>query len=219
MKKLSATALGICSGLCVMTTALAYEDGDRQFWSTVSIVGNLHENWEVKLDEEFRFGDAMRYLYYHHTDGGVTYRLTHWSDLSLNYRQIYEKKVGEWKQEKRPHINGTMKRTWQGFSLRMRSRFEYRIRHEKDAVWRNRNKLSLVLPFKKTRFDAQPFLADEIFIELDKGELSRNRFYLGLKVRLAKNLKTDISYLWQTDRKDGDWIDYHVIGTKLKLEF
>lgn len=43
--------------------------------------------------------------------------------------------------------------------------------------------------------------------------------YVGVLIELTTHLKADLFYLWQTTDKADDWIDHHVIGTKLKLEF
>ena len=90
--KLINVVLGICLGLSIMTSTFAYEDGDWQFWNTESIEGNLAENCKVKLEEEFRFGDNIGELYYHHTDGGLSYKVTDGLSLGLNHRQIYKRK-------------------------------------------------------------------------------------------------------------------------------
>jgi hypothetical protein len=201
----------------MMITAFAY--GDWQFWNTESIEGSLAENWKVKLEEEFRFGDNMGKFYYHHTDGSLTYKLTNWFHLGLNYRQIYEKKNGKWQEETRPHINVTLKWKWQDFKFENRNRFEYRMREGRGDVWRYRNKLTLAFPVKWTELSIQPYLADEIFVDLNVGDLNRNRLYAGFRARLMKYLATDIFYLWQTSEKAGDWIDYNVIGAKLKVKF
>lgn len=219
MKKFIIIGLSVGFVLSKVMTAFAYEDGDWQFWNTESIEGNLSENLKVKLEEEFRSGDNIGEFYYHHTDVGLIHRLTDWFYIGLNYRQIYEKKEGEWKEENRPHINGIFKWKWQDFELENRNGFEYRVREGKKDVWRYRNKLALVFPLKWTRLDIQPYLADEIFVDFDESELNRNRLYAGFKAKMMKYLKTDIFYLWQTSKMDGDWIDYNIIGAKLKVEF
>jgi len=203
----------------MMISAFAHEDGDWQFWNTESIEGSLAENWKIKLEEEFRFGDNMRELYYHHTDGGLTHKLTDYFRLGLNYRQVYEKNNGEWEEENRPHINGILRWEWQDFQLEGRNRFEYRIREGKEDVWRYRNKLTLTLPVKWAELGIQPYLANEIFVSFDELEFNRNRLYVGLKAKLMKYLNADIFYLWQSSKKSEDWIDYNVLGVKLKVEF
>jgi hypothetical protein len=218
-KKFIPIELAICFSLFMVMTAFAYEDGDWQFWNNESIEGNIAENWRVKLEEEFRFGDTMGEFYYHHTDGGLIYRLIDWFYIGLNYRQIYEKKKGEWKRGNRPHMSGIFKWKWQEFKLKNRSMLEYRIREEKKDIWRYRNKLTFAFPVRYTRLDIDPYLADEIFVDFDEGEIDRNSFYVGLKAKLIKYLKVDIFYLWQTSNKDNDWINYNVVGAKLKVKF
>ena len=100
-----------------------------------------------------------------------------------------------------------------------RNRFEYRIRSKRNDVWRYRNSLTLKLPFKWTGFKIQPYVAEEIFVDLDKGDLERNRVYNGLEAKLMEHLNLEIYYLWQRTKSAGDWIDINVIGSKLKFVF
>lgn len=197
----------------------AYDDSDWQYWNTESMEGNISEKWKVKLEEEFRFGDDAREFYYQHSDLGLSYNCCEWFRLGLNYRQVYEKKEGDWKEENRPHINGTLKWGWKDFKFTDRSRLEYRVREDKDDTLRYRNKMTIKFPFKWTKFDIQPYLADEIFIDFDQGELNRNRFYIGVDSKLMKHLKADVFYLWQSSKSGDSWVDYNVVGTKLKIVF
>jgi hypothetical protein len=217
LRNLLRIALIICLGLFIASESLA-EDGDWQLWNTESIEGAFAEDWKVKLEEEFRIGDNMEELYYHHTDGGLNYKLTDLFSVSLNYRQIFEKTKEEWKEENRPHINGTIKWKWQDFALEDRNRFEYRIRAGKENVWRYRNRFAITFPVKRAKFDIKPYLADEVFLDLDEGEFSRNRLYAGIEAKLMKHLGADIFYLWQTSKKDKDWIDFNIVGVKLKVK-
>jgi hypothetical protein len=217
LKSLLKIVLIICLGVLVATESTA-KDGYWQLWNTESLEGDFAKNWKVKLEEEFRFGDNMEELYYHHTDGGLNYKLTDLFSLGLNYRQIFEKKKGGYKEENRPHINGTIKWKWQDFTFKDRNRFEYRIRAGKENVWRYRNKLAITFPVKWTKFDIEPYLADEVFVDLDEGEFSRNRLYAGFEAKLMRHLGADIFYLWQSSKKDEDWIDFNIVGVKLKVK-
>ncbi len=207
----------IVSGL-LTTGVFANDNGDSQLWNTESIEGALAEDWGVKLEEEFRIGDDMEQLCYHHTDCGLTYKLTDSFLLGFNYRQIFERKNGEFEEENRPHVSATIKWRWEDFSFKDRSKFEYRVRTGKDNAWRYRNKLSATLPVKMTKFDVQPYLADEVFIDLNEGKFSRNRLYAGFGAGLMKHLKLDVFYLWQTSKKKEDWIDFNVIGVKFEVK-
>jgi len=211
------TAFIVCLAVFVASESLA-KDGDWQLWNTESVEGNFAKNWKVKLEEEFRIGDNMEELYYHHTDGGITYKLNDLVSLGLNYRQIFEKTKEEWKEENRPLINGTINGKWRDFVFSDRNRFEYRIRAGKQNVWRYRNKLAMTFPARWAKFDIKPYLADEVFADLDKGEFSRNRLYAGFEAKLMKHLGADIFYLWQTSKKDKSWIDFNILGFKLKVK-
>jgi hypothetical protein len=197
----------------------AYDNGDWQHWNRESIEGNINENWKVKIDVEFRFGDDCSELYHQYSEMGLSYRCSGWFDLGLNYRQIYEKKGEVWREENRPHINATFKWSWSDFKFEDRSRLEYRVREGKDDVFRYRNRLTLKLRLKWGNFNVQPYVADEIFLDFDEGELNRNRLYLGANGNLGKGLKAEAYYLWQTSKSKGRWGDYNILGTKLKAAF
>jgi len=201
-------------------TAFAFDDNDTQYWNTESISWRFGEGWGAKIEEEFRFGDDAQNFYYQHSDFGFTCSgLADWFILGANYRQIFEKKKGIWKQENRPHINGTVKFKLQDMAISNRGRFEYRHREDADNLWRYRNKISVKLPMALTEFKLQPYIADEIFLDFDKEELDRNRVYIGFFITLSENIKGDLFYLWQTSKSNGTWTDYHIGGTKAKLSF
>jgi hypothetical protein len=155
-------------------------------------------------------------FYYQYTDFGVTWRATPWFLLGCDYAQIYEKREGDWKEENRPHLNGTFKWSWRKFGFEDRNRIERRFREGRENIWMYRNKLSFAIPTNWSRFIIQPYLADEIFVNLDARELYRNRLAGGFKGQLAEHLRIDAYYLWQSSRKGENWIDDHVVGAILK---
>jgi len=218
MNKFTATA---CAAVMTVwaAAAFAYEDNDWQMRSTNSIEGKIANRLTLKLEEEFQYGDDIGEHFYHHTDGGLSYSFREWFSMGLNYRQIYEKKKGEWKRENRPHLNASFKWKWSDFSLVNRSRLEYRMRQDAKDVWRYRNKSTLAAPLHLPPLDVQPYLAGEIFVDLHEDILNRYRLYAGVKRQLAESLYADVYYLWQTTKGHGQWTDYNIIGIQLKLKF
>lgn len=197
----------------------AFDDGDFQYWNSESISVKINQDSAIKLEEEFRFGDDGGNFYYQHSDLGLTYSgLAEWLDISLNYKYIFEEKKSKWKEENRPHLNAALKWELFDFSFSNRGRFEYRNREDAENYWRYRNKFTIKLPFKLTKFEIQPYIADEIFMDFDKKDLNRNRVYLGFKMKFLKNLKGEIFYLRQST-KSSKWKDYNVLGTSLSLVF
>ena len=201
--------------------ALAYDNGDFQFWNSDSVEVKITDPLKAKIEQEFRFGDDMSELYYLHTDGGLYLKVTDGLTFAANYRQVYEKKgKDKWEREYRPHLNATVSWEWFDFKFSDRNRLEYRMYDVKDDKWRYRNKLTAKFPWKWTALEIQPYMSDEIFVDFYGKRLTRNRVYGGLEMKLLKHLKTDLFYMWQTSKDEpGKWTGWNVLGLKIKAVF
>ena len=199
----------------------ASDDGDFQYWNTTNVSFGMNKDWKFTFQEELRFGESGKRLYYQHYEPGFTYSgMAEWVDLGFNYRQVIERdSKGKWKLEYQPNLNVTLKGKLLGLDVSDRSRIEYRIREDREDVWRYRNKFTVKLPFELTELKLRPYVADEIFIPLDNVEISTNRLYAGVPFKLTKNIGCDIYYLWQSSRSGDSWTDIDVLGTSLKLSF
>ncbi|MCJ7779167.1 MAG: DUF2490 domain-containing protein [Sedimentisphaerales bacterium] len=206
----------VTSGIC-----FASDDGDFQYWSTADVSFDINKDWKFTFQEELRFGESGRRLYYQHYEPGLTYSgLAQWIDLGFNYRQVIERNSkGKWKLENQPNINVTLKGKMFGLEVSDRSRIEYRILEDRKDVWRYRNKFTVKLPFELTELKLQPYVADEIFVPLDDVDINTNRLYAGVPFKLAKNIGCDLYYLWQSSKSNGGWTDVNVVGTALKFSF
>ncbi|MDD4910307.1 MAG: DUF2490 domain-containing protein [Candidatus Omnitrophica bacterium] len=205
--------------LVLAVKVYAYDDGDFQIWHTENQEFKVNKESKITLEEEFRWGDDAGDFYYHHYDAGFIYSLNKHLDLGIAYRQAYEKKKGKFKDENRPHLNAALKYELYGFKLDDRNRIEYRHFDYQADTWRYRNKFAVKFPWKLTKFEIQPYVADEIFVELDDGSLSRNRLYSGFGLAINGNIKSEVYYLLQSSRSSGEWKDANVLGIKLKLVF
>ena len=207
--------------LALITTNLvyAYDDGDFQIWHTDAQEIKINKEFRLAFEEEFRWGDNANDFYYHHYDAAFIYGVNKYFDVGLGYRQIYEKKKGEFKEENQPNIIAAVKWELLGYKLEDRSRLEYRHYDYQTDFWQYRNKFTMKLPWKFTRIEIQPYLADEIFLNLDGIDLNRNRFYSGLSLVIFKDLKAEIYYLFQVSKSSGKWTDANVLGTKIKCLF
>ncbi len=171
------------------------------------------------MNQQLKWGDHAGELVEYNVELGLTTKLSSWFDLALFYRQQYEKKGADWLEENRPHLNGTIKWKWNDISFSDRSRVELRIKENKNDIVRYRNKITVTCPKTWTKFNIQKYIADEIFIDSDKGELNRNRLYVGLKAKPHEHLKADVYGLWQTSEKSDEWTDVYVVGAKLGIVF
>jgi len=209
-------ALVLCSA-----SAWAFDDGDFQQWSTVALSYKINDDWKLLAEEELRWGDDWGNFYYTHTELGIAYSgFADWLVLGVKYRQIFEEKGRDFHYENRPHFNLKLKKDVDGWGLSTRSRLEYRDKEEGNDGWRYRNKFTIKAPIKLTKYEIRPYVADEIFYDCDDGDLYRNRLYAGVGYKLTKYVGGALCYLWQTtENSAGAWVDYNVLGTKVKFDF
>jgi len=211
------TMVLLASLICI--SAYAYDDGDFQVWNTENQELNINKVSKITFEQELRWGDNASELYYQHYDAGFVYSANEHLDLGINYRQVYEKNNDKFKEENRPHINAILKYTVAGFKLDDRNRLEYRHFDWQEDFWEYRNKFTLKFPWRFTKLQFQPYLADEVFLHLNAIDLTRNRLYGGFGFTIFRNLKGEIYYLLQTSKSSGSWKDANVLGTKIKLVF
>ncbi len=204
----------------ISETCLAFDEGDFQLWDTTGFSFDLNKDWKVTFEEELRFQDEGSRLYYHHSELGFVYSgYADWVDFGLNYRQVFSRNsTDDWVTENRPHVNITLKTKLAGLNLSDRSRLEFRDRNEKDDIWRYRNKFTVKFP-KLAILQMQPYIADEVFINLNQEGYNNNRLYAGSSFELVKNIKADIFYMWQSTKSNGGRKDINVLGFKLKFAF
>jgi hypothetical protein len=200
---------------------LASDEGDFEYWSQVGVCFEINKDWEFEFEEELKIGDDASELYCHNSDFGFVYKgFAEWLDLGFKFKREYEKDdVGQWLAENRPHLNIKLKSKLFNIDVSNRSRFEYRDLENKKDTWRYRNMFKVKLPWEFTELKLQPYLAEEVFIDLDVGDFNKNRFYSGFSFKLSKSMEAAIFYLWETSESGGGWDDIHVIGTNLTFHF
>jgi len=218
VKKVFLFAAGLV--FCLANTAFAYDDGDFQVWNTETEEYKINKDAKVVLEEEFRWGGSAKEFYYQHYDLGFFYGLQKHLNVGAGYRHILFKSGGKFLVENEPYLTATLLWDFAGFKFDDRSRLEYNHFDYKDDTWRYRNKFTVKPPWKFTRFEIQPYLADEIFVFFDDSQrLNQNRFFAGLGMVITRNLKAEIYYMLQSTKGSKLWTAINVLGTKLKLVF
>jgi hypothetical protein len=194
------------------------EEGDWQGWYVAGTSVKSGE-WKLKVEEEIRSGNDLHNVYYSHLDVGMTRSVTSWLDFGANFRQIQEKKKGEWETENRPYVNGILKWNIGDWSFFDRNRLEFRDLQSSEDRWRYRNRFTIYPPCKLLGKNIKPYIADEIYEDLNGNNLERNRVYAGAECKLADWLKSDIFYIWQSSYKNMEWLDINVISVKFEVTF
>lgn len=197
-------------------------DGNAEYWQSIGLDFNMDEDWKITVRQELRVGKSGDDPYLHNTDVGLVYKgFADWLDVSLNFKKEFERdSSGKFRRENRPNINLMFKGELCGLKVGDRLRLEFRDKEKTEDLWRLRNKLTINLPFTLTEFNLQPYISDEIFINLGESTVNQNRFAAGLSFMLSENIKTNVYYLYKSSMSSSSgWIDTNVIGTSVVFVF
>lgn len=204
--------------LGVARPSLALNDREAQGRVGVDIAIELDDRVSLILDDEFRLGDDQL-KYYFHSEIGVRYAVFEWFDVDVFCRFIGDKGSGRWEFEYRPRTDATFEHFWKHFGISDRNRFEYRFRADDTSYGRYRNMLKFLFPFEAWGYPFNPYVAEEISIDLTEGRFERNRVYGGLDFMFSKYVGMDIYYFWQYEKLYPGTQKTHVGGLKVKLRF
>lgn len=95
--------------ILMMPLSCVCDGSDFQIWHTENQDMILTDHAMITAEEEFRWGDDARELFYQHYDFGAVCSVNKNMDIGVNYRLIYEKKSGKFKPENVVHANITPK--------------------------------------------------------------------------------------------------------------
>jgi len=196
-------------------------DEEFRIWNKYDVDKKINDQWTFSLGEELRFQDNATQFVRTDTHASIKHKTFSFLTLRGEYKNIRSKgSDGKWLWEYRPRMDAILKYDLKGFVFTDRNRFEFRIKEDKKNTFRYRNQISLTLPYKWTRFEIQPYIADELFFETSKNGLTQNRFYTGFKMHIFKGLYGTISYLRLSSKNSkAQWTESNVVVTSLKLKF
>jgi hypothetical protein len=210
----------VITGFCT-SISFAGRNGNAEYWQEIVVDYDINQDWKFTVTEELRFGQHNGNPCLYNTDMGLVYKsLGDWIDVSLNFKKEYEKdSSGEFLHENRPHLNIMLKGKAFGLDVANRSRLEYRDKENKETVWRLRERFTVKLPYKFTKFNFQPYIADEIFLDLGEDNVNQNRLFAGFSGKLSKDIKISLYYMWKRSDITSGWQDTNVIGTHIRFLF
>jgi hypothetical protein len=202
------------------TTCAYARKADLQYWHTETVNWKIASDWKLCVVDEAYFDDDASHYYYQEGDIGVFYSgLAKWLDVSLNFKHVLLLNRNKWKREERPHVNMVLKTSLLGCSISDRNRFEYRFIEDGSDHWRYRNYVTVKFPLKITRYEIQPYVADEFLVNMRIEQLNENRLYQGFVFKITKNCSADIYYMWKRTKSSGKWNSTDVMGTRLTFSF
>ena len=232
---------GLAGGVLLCgSAAWAYDDGDWQLFLKAEAGGKTECGLEPKVEQELRYGDDMSEYYYTETYLSLGYKVTDWFKPVLGFAQIYERvntaryqESGEaysqksdhyWKQEQNPRLDLYFSTKLKDWGLEDRVRMEYRNKDDAANYMRYRNRIRVKSPWEWTSVKLNPYVAWEMNYEDDSDKeasdrLNRHRLYAGMGAKLGKQWKGGAYYMYEDNKKAGEWTHLNVLGLELAASF
>jgi len=100
-----------------------------------------------------------------------------------------------------------------------RSRFEYRDLENEEDIWRYVHGLKVKWPREFTKFKVRPYVADQVYINMEGRAFEKNRVYSGVSFNLSKDIESELYHVWQSSKSDGRWEDVNALGLQIRIPF
>jgi len=196
------------------TLLLADNPAGIHLWHAEKFNRKISDKVSIALEQDLRSESS---LYYVHSDFGFKYKIgTRWA-FNINFREVFENKKGVWVSEHRPHGTVSTNRNFGALNVSARSRIEYRIKQDKDPVFRNRDMVTIKFGQGFTALKIIPYIADEIFYDLENKKLNRNRAYVGITIKSVPYLSPTVYLMNQSDFKENRWNSFLILGFKFNF--
>ena len=226
--RLNVISAGIGLLLFAVLTTLAQSDIDFQIWNETTLVfpvikekdkdGKESDKLSLLVLGVLRLGQNRAYPVDARVGAGFDLKLNKYWSLTPTYVYRRGEPVPNAKEfEHRPRFDLTVGNKWKHFSLKDRSRVEYRIRNNRSDSVRYRNKLTFAFPvhYKKKEIFS-PFIADDVYYDITAKEFSTNDFFAGISRKLSKNVSAELFYL-RRDTRSGAIRHINGIGSTIKI--
>jgi len=195
-------------------------ESDKQVWYSNSINASISEGWDVGIRQEFRFGEDASMMSQQFSEIMLSKDLTVGFSLAVGYKQNFVSGAGGcWMMEKRPEILGSFNWIWWGINFSDENLLERRLFKYGDDAWRYRNKVKISLSEGLTSAATVPYVATEMFLDPNSGDIDRYRFFAGLSGTIAdfgckcspNSIGVDFGYILQTDKVGNEWSNMNIL--------
>ena len=214
-------AIGLLVLFFLFGVSGAAAESDFEYWGEYSLEGSITEKFSALVASKYRYNEDAKEHYYTSTEIELDYEATDRLEMDVGYKEVFRRKNSIWRQENRLYTQVALNGNLDGWKIKNRIRAERLEKEEETAHYRFRNKLTIKTPWQWTSREISPFVADEIFIEVDEGEgFNENRFYAGVGVKLIRALWLNLSYLYKIEAKNRQWSErVNAVVTELAAKF
>lgn len=206
----------------------ASAQGDFQVWNETTLVfpvvktkdekGKDVDKLSVLTFGVLRLGQNRLYPVDARVGAGFDLRLNKYFNFSPTY--LYRRGEGLRNRKEFEHrlrFDLTVGNKWKNFSIKDRSRFEYRVRNSRSDSTRYRNKFTFAFPVRHNGKEIfSPFVADEWYYDFTAKEFTTNEISAGITRKLSKSTSADFYYV-RRDFNNGQLRYLNGVGVNLKI--
>ena len=212
----------------ISAKAQTLPDSDFQVWNETTLVvpvvkerdksGKESDRLSLIFLGAIRLGQNRLYPAELRAGAGFDLKLTKYWSFSPTYIYRRGEPIRDRKEyEHRLRFDLTVGEKWKHFSIKDRSRIEYRIRNSRADSVRYRNKFTFAFPVRhKDQEIFSPYVSDEVYYDFTAKEFTTNEISVGISRKLSKNVSTDIFWL-RRDFSSGQIRFLNAVGANLKI--
>jgi hypothetical protein len=221
-------AIGLLLTFSQLATSQTLPDSDFQIWNEtvlsfpvikkVDADGKETDKLSLLVLGVVRLGQNRLYPVDARVGAGFDLKLNKYWSFSPTYVYRRGEPLRDRKEfEHRLRFDLTVGHKWKHFSLKDRSRLEYRVRNSRSDSVRYRNKFTFAFPVKVNDKEIfSPFVADEFYYDFTAKDFTTNEISAGITRKLSKNTSADIFWA-RRDFSSGQIRSLNAIGVNVKI--
>ena len=214
-----ACLLAVCCVLMAAVSSCSGTGSDTELWTTIYTTTELNNRFDLLLNGQLRFGNDISALFDERVQTGFNYRPGPWLTLSPSYSYINNDQPGYVPYtENRLDLTAIVHFPVRELRVALENTCEWRFQNPFGGSFRLRDRLTLEHPIGPKPWGLSGYVSDEVFWDSDYDKWMRNRFYVGFKKDLLRNLKLDLYYMQQNDGYTTPG-NLYVIGIALRFYF
>jgi hypothetical protein len=194
---------------------------DKQYWNqfTFKTKPGWLELKSVKISLEQRFIDDASDFSLWNLAVTPIWEIYDWLDFGVEYKHEREDKSSGWEKENRFTLVPVVHWKTDNYSWSLRTKGEYRT-FSSDEKWRIRERFKGGTKVNWGDKTLKPYFSEELFYDVEAHEFNQNRVALGVDMGVGKkNPSLSLYYIHKGNKKSGDWMTTHVLGTEWGFSF
>lgn len=211
--------LKILVGLGVAAGLGAARANPVEFWMIGGARHRVGGSWSVGADTEHHIPTDGRPVPYQHYDAGISRAVGRRWTFSAQFRYVILDGAGRSQREYRPHLNATVNFTTGRLRWVHRNRLEYRFLEDADDTMRYRPRLQAGFPWVHGSWTIEPFIADELFADIERRHLDQNRIMAGVGVGRAGVFRADLFGGVRSLNGQQGWSELTLLGVNVSVAF